>query len=420
MGLFDVDHAREIWNALRGNKVRTLLTAFGVFWGIFLLMVMMGSGNGLETGAMQEFAGSARNSVFMWGQRTSKPYKGLPVGRGIELTNDDVDAIRRTIPEAEIVCPHNQLNGFNGGNTVTRGTKSGGFSVLGETPEIALVQSIPMVSGRFLNANDMIERRKVAVIGPRVKDLLFKPEENPIGQSITVKGVYFTVVGLFKPARSGGDAEQDQQTVYIPFSTFQQAFKSINHVDWIGIKARDDVPAAVVEDKAKALLRKRHDVAPDDMRALGSWNMDKEYRQFSNVFFGIRTLVWIVGLGTLAAGVIGVSNIMLVIVRERTHEIGIRRAMGATPLSITGQIILEALLLTSAAGYAGLILGMLAIDGVALAMAGAETEFFKNPGVDLVTALRALTVLIFCGILAGLMPAWRAIRVPTVEALRSL
>jgi putative ABC transport system permease protein len=214
--------------------------------------------------------------------------------------------------------------------------------------------------------------------------------------------------------------DREMQTVYIPFTTYQQAFHAVGHVDWIGIKARDDVSATDVEEKAKAVLRQRHDVAPDDLRAFGSWNMEKEFRQFSGVFFGIRTLVWIVGLGTLTAGVIGVSNIMLVIVKERTHEIGIRRAVGATPWSITSQIILEALLLTSSAGYAGLILGMLAIVGVALATAGADTQFFKNPGVDIATALRALLVLVFCGVLAGLMPAWRAIRVPTVEALRSL
>jgi putative ABC transport system permease protein len=420
MGILDVDHAREIWDALRGNKVRTLLTAFGVFWGIFLLMVMMGSGNGLETGAMQEFAGSAHNSVFMWGQRTTKPYKGFPVGRGIELTNEDVDAVRRQIHEAEIVCPHNQLNGYNGGNPVTRGKKSGGFSVLGEIPDIAQEQSIPIIAGRFLNENDLTERRKVAVIGLRVQDLLFDKGENPIGQSIKVKGVYFMVVGLFKTERTGGDADREMQTVYIPFTTYQQAFHAVGHVDWIGIKARDDASATDAEEKAKALLRERHDVAPDDTRAFGSWNMEKEFKQFSGVFSGIRFLVWTVGLGTLAAGVIGVSNIMLVIVKERTHEIGIRRAMGATPLSITGQIVLEALLLTSSAGYVGLILGMLAIDGVALLTRGSDAEFFKNPGVDIPTALKALVVLIFCGVLAGLMPAWRASRVSTVEALRAL
>jgi putative ABC transport system permease protein len=194
----------------------------------------------------------------------------------------------------------------------------------------------------------------------------------------------------------------------------------VGHVDWIGIKARDDASATDAEEKAKALLRERHDVAPDDTRAFGSWNMEKEFKQFSGVFSGIRFLVWTVGLGTLAAGVIGVSNIMLVIVKERTHEIGIRRAMGATPLSITGQIVLEALLLTSSAGYVGLILGMLAIDGVALLTRGSDAEFFKNPGVDIPTALKALVVLIFCGVLAGLMPAWRASRVSTVEALRAL
>lgn len=420
MSLLDVDHLREIWNALRGNKVRTALTAFGVFWGILLLMLMMGSGNGLETGAMQEFAGSAHNSVFMWGQRTSKPYRGLPVGRQVQFTNEDVDAVRRKVPAAEIVCPHNQLGGYNGGNSVTRGTKSGGFSVLGEIPEIANVQAIPIVSGRFINALDVAERRKVAVIGLRVKDLLFEKGEDPIGESVRIRGVYFSVVGVFKSLQSGGETDRELQSIYIPFSTFQQAFHYGNRVDWIGVKSHDDVPATTTEDLVKAELRERHGIAPDDTRAIGSWNMEKEYRQFSGVFLGIRFLVWVVGLGTLAAGVIGVSNIMLVIVRERTHEIGVRRAMGATPFTITSQIVFEALLLTCTAGYAGLILGMFAMDSVALLTAGSDSQFFKNPGVDIGTALWALLILVVSGILAGLIPAWRASRISTVEALRSL
>ena len=419
MSWLDLDHWGEIWAALRGNKVRTLLTAFGVFWGIFLLMVMMGSGNGLEHGAMHEFAGSATNTVFMWTQRTSKPYRGLPVGRTFELTTEDLEAVRQKVPEAEIVCPHNQLNGYGGGNSVVRGTKSGGFSVMGEIPEIRKLQPIPIARGRFIDPNDLDERRKVAVIGTRVRDVLFDRGENPVGQDIRINGVYFMVVGVFDSIQTGNRADRELQTIYVPFTTFQQAFNYGNRIDWLGIKSRDDVPASVTEERAKAVLRQRHTVAPDDQRAIGSWNMEKEYLQFKAMFTGIRLLVWIVGIGTLAAGVIGVSNIMLVIVRERTHEIGIRRAVGATPWAITSQIVLEALLLTAAAGYFGLIAGMLSVDGVAALTAGSPSEFFRSPGVEIRSAIDALLILVAAGIAAGLIPAWRAMHISTVEALRS-
>lgn len=420
MSLHDLDHWREIWNALRGNKVRTALTAFGVFWGIFLLMVMMGSGNGLENGATAGFATDATNSVFIWGQRTSKPHQGLPVGRPIVLTNEDVEALRTQLPEAEIVAPRGQLGGWRGGFNVTRGTKAGGFSVMGDVPEQGRIQAIPITKGRFVNALDVEERRKVCVIGPRVQEVLFAPGEDPLGKSLRIQGVYFQVVGVFGTLGSGNRAERDSQTIHIPFSTFQQAFQYGNRVDWLSILAAEGVRASKVEEKAKGILRARHRVAPDDLRALGSWNMEEEFDKVQGVFLGIRLLVWIVGIGTLAAGVIGVSNIMLVIVRERTHEIGIRRAIGATPVAVTGQILIEALLLTAAAGYFGLIAGMLSMDAVGGLLSGSESMFFKDPGVGIGTAAKTLLILVASGLLAGLMPAWRAVRIDPVEALRSI
>ncbi len=419
MSLFDADHWREIGNALRGNKVRTALTAFGVFWGIFLLMVMMGSGNGLERGAMQEFAGSATNAVFVWGQRTSKPFRGLPVGREMDLSAEDVDALRRGVPEAEIICPRCQGGGYGGGNNVTRGTKSGGFGIMGDTPELTKVQNVPLTAGRFVNPIDLEDRRKVAVIGTRVRELLFEKNEDPLGKELRIQGVTFAVVGVFKSNRNGRQGEEESQTIHIPLTTFQQAFNYGRKIDWLAVKSRNDIAATVTEKKVKDLLKERHRVAPDDQRAFGSWNTEEQFKKFNGLFIGIRLLVWIVGIGTLTAGVIGVSNIMLVIVRERTHELGIRRAVGATPAMITGQIVLEALLLTASAGYIGLITGMLLIDGIALGISGQQLDFFKSPGVEISTALQALGILVASGIAAGIMPAWRAVRVTTVEALRA-
>lgn len=418
--MFDRDHWQEIAHALGSNKLRTALTAFGVFWGLFMLMLMIGSGNGLENGVTSDFGDSAKNSFFVWTQSTSKPYRGLPAGRRFEFENSDIEALRSGVPELGVIAPRNQLGGFRTGNNVTRGTKSGGFNVMGDYPEIRHIESFRMVEGRFLNRLDLEERRKIAVIGTRVQEMLFEPDEDPIGESIRVQGISFKVVGVFDSTRGGDDADRDTQTVFIPFSTFQNAFNAVNLVDWFALTPVDGLPASVAEEKTKAFLRARHRVAPDDQRALGSWNTEEEYLQIQGLFGGIRALVWIVGIGTLAAGVIGVSNIMLVIVRERTKEIGIRRALGATPLAIMRQVVTESVLLTSIAGYLGLVAGIALTEGVAWALrsSGGSVDMFMNPTVQVGNAVQALGILIVAGVLAGVMPARRAVRVPPVDALR--
>lgn len=419
--MFDLDHWREIGAALGANKVRTGLTAFGVSWGLFLLMVMLGSGNGLQNGVMHDFRDGPTNSFFLWSQSTSKPYDGLPVGRRIVLVNDDATAIRHRVPEARIVAPRNQLGGYRGGNNVTRGERAGGFSVMGDYPEIREIQAVPVERGRFLNNLDIAERRKVAVIGSRVREVLFEPGEDPIGENIRISGVQFKVVGVFRSARSGDDGDQESQTIYVPFTTFQHAFNYGNTLGWFAIAAQNGVPASTVEQRVLKLLAERHRVAPDDRRAFGHFNLEERYDEMQSLFAGISLLVWIVGVGTLAAGVIGVSNIMLVIVRERTKEIGLRRALGATPLAISGQILFEALLLTAVAGYVGLFAGVAVVDTGAWALTrfGVQGEMFRNPVVSLESALQALGILVVCGTAAGLLPAQLAVRVSPVEALRT-
>ena len=419
--MVDLDHWREIWSALTANKPRTLLTAFGVFWGIFMLMLMLASGNGLWNGVSRGFSDEATNSVFIWSQRTSKPYRGMPIGRAVQLDAGDTAAIRAQVPEAGVVCPRNQLGGFRGGNNVTRGTRAGAFSVMGDTPDIARVQSVQIVSGRFLNRLDLDEHRKVAVIGSRVAEVLFGKGEDPIGESIKINGITFKVIGRFKPVRpDGGDRNEEAQTIFIPFTTFQSAFNFGDRVGWFALVAKNGVPATALETKTLALLRERHRVAPDDARAFGHYNSEVEFNQISGLFAGIRTLVWIVGIGTLAAGVIGVSNIMLVIVRERTNEIGIRRAVGATPLSITSQIVFESLILTALAGYLGLVAGVGVVEAVGQAIAANPAEMFRDPNVPFQSALITLAILVASGVLAGLIPAQRAVKVSTVEALRGV
>ncbi|HZN56314.1 MAG TPA: ABC transporter permease [Candidatus Polarisedimenticolaceae bacterium] len=420
MSLFDRDHWREIYEALRGNKMRTFLTAFGVFWGIFMLMVMMASGNGLWNGVRQGFSDGATNSVFIWSQRTSKPWRGMRPGRQIQLDASDAEAIRAQIPEIGVICPRNQLGGFRGGNNVSRGTKAGAFSVMGDVPEIARVQSINVTDGRFLNRLDVAERRKVAVIGTRVREVLFGRDEQPLDATIKINGVTFKVIGLFKPNRSGDDRNEEAQTIFVPFTTFQSAFNFGDRVGWFALISQDGVAASVAEERALTLLKERHRIAPDDARALGHFNLEKEFNQIHGLFAGIGALVWIVGIGTLAAGVIGVSNIMLVIVRERTNEIGLRRAVGATPFTITAQIVFEALVLTTVAGYLGLVAGVGVVEVLGRVLAAAPSDMFRDPEVPFRSALTTLAVLIGSGVLAGLVPARRAVKISPVEALRAV
>jgi putative ABC transport system permease protein len=417
--LLDLDHWQEIRVALLRNRTRTALTAFGVFWGIFLLMVMLGSGSGLRKGVLQGFGDAATNSFFVWTQRTQKPYAGMPAGRGIRMTNADVVAIREKVPEAEVVAPRNQLRGFGGGNNVSRGRKTGAFSVMGDYPEIRRIQSLKIEKGRFLNPVDVEESRKVAVIGTRVRELLFSRGEEPIGESIVVKGVYFQVVGVFASPQTGEEAERDAQTLFIPFTTFQRAFNYGDRVGWMAIVSRPDVPASVAEGKVLSLLRSRHKVAPDDLRAFGHFNLEEEYTKIQGLFSGIRLLVWIVGVGTLAAGVIGVSNIMLIIVKERTKEIGIRRALGAKPSAVVSQIVSESVILTSLAGYLGLVAGIALVVAIGRLLPPGGVGMFLDPDVGVGEALQALAILVAAGVLAGLAPAQRALAVSPTVALRS-
>ena len=422
--MFDLDNWQEIGAALAKNRLRTFLTAFGVFWGIFLLVVLLGAGNGLQNGVMAGFGGSATNSFFAWGMRTSKPFAGLAAGREIRFTNSDWDEIRRRVPEAAVVAPRLQMGGFRGGANVRRGGETGAFSVMGDLPEIFTIQSQILDRGRLLNRIDVEEKRKVAVVGKRVVEVLFERGEDPIGQSIEINGVWFKVVGVFRTRQTGNDGEEDLQTIYVPFSTFQQAFNAVNEVHWFAVTAATGHPASQVEEKVLDILRTRHKVDPEDRRGIGHFNLEEEFGKIVGLFNGIGVLMWIIGLGTLTAGAIGVSNIMLIVIKERTKEIGIRRAIGATPWKVIRQIVLEAVFLTSVAGLLGLVAGVAVMEGVGALLAGrggsdGEPSMFQNPGVTLPDALLALGVLIAAGTIAGLVPAQRAVAVQPVVALRS-
>jgi putative ABC transport system permease protein len=418
--IFDRDNWVEIALTLKRNKLRSFLTAFGVFWGIFMLVVMLGAGKGLYNGVMKDFSGLATNSVFIWARPTTKPYKGFPRGRRFNFNNDDIKALRQQIPEIEHIAPRNQLGGFRGVINVTRGLKNGAFNIYGDYPEFIFIKMMDILSGRFINQLDLREKRKVAVIGARVRQILFESDEDPTGQYIQVNGVYFKVIGVFDSRSQGDEAEEETQTIFIPFTTFQQAFNYRNLVSWFSLTSRKNIPASEVEKKAIAFLANRHQIAPDDGHAFGRWNTEKEFNKMNNLFIGINALIWFVGIFTLIAGVIGVSNIMLIIVKERTREIGIKRAVGATPFGVIGQIVLEALLLTSVAGYFGLFFGVGVVElaSDALKRSGRRIDMFQNPEVDITVAVIALSILVLSGILAGLIPASKAISIKPVDAIR--
>jgi putative ABC transport system permease protein len=416
--MFDADRINEVLQTLSKNKLRTTLTAFGVFWGIFMLMIMLGSGAGLENGVTRSFGGSATNAVYMWTQQTTLPYKGLPRGRSFNFEEEDIQAIKDNVPELGVLAPSAQLGGYRGENNVSRGIKTGPFVVRGDFPDNRFIQVFTVTSGRYLNNLDIKEKRKVCVIAPRVQEVLFNKEENPLGQYIQVNGTYFKVIGTIATDKSGDNPEEKMQTIYIPFSTFQQAFNFGGRIGWFSLTAKPQFAASLVEDKVKKVLAQRHKISPDDPYAIGSWNSQKEFMKIQGLFSGIRILVWVVGIGTLLAGVIGISNIMLIIVKERTREIGVRRALGATPRSIITQIISESVLLTSSAGYFGLLAGVFLMELVNKAIEGQDTGMFYQPGVELSVALKALGILIISGALAGIIPAKKALEISPVEALR--
>jgi putative ABC transport system permease protein len=421
--MFDRDRWQEIYSTLSKNKVRTALTAFGVFWGIFMLVIMLGSGNGLKNGVTEGFKDFATNSFFTWTQRTSMPYKGFKEGRGFNYNNADIEAIIENVPEADIVAPRNQLGNYGGNNNVNYGLKTGSFSIYGDYPEIFEIQSYAITEGRKLNYTDQKEKRKIAVIGQQVKKVLFGDSITPLGKNIEINGVFFQVVGVFRSSQNSDRGEEDASTIFVPFSTFQSAFNYGDIVGWFAITSKPEYKVSIIEDKVIALLKDRHSIHPDDRQAIGHFNLEKEFDKMNGLFTGIEVLVWVVGIGTLLAGVIGVSNIMLIIVRERTNEIGIRRAIGAPPSDIIGQIILESVVLTTLAGYTGLVLGIGILEMVSQAIASStgpdNTGMFMNPEISLPVALRALAILIVSGALAGLIPAFRAVKIKPVDALRA-
>ncbi len=413
------DSLQEILYSLQRNKLRTGLTAFGVFWGIFMLVLLLGSGTGLKRGVEKSFSSDLRSSIWVNATTTSVPYKGLAHGRKIQFTEADLAAIRREIPGVDLLSAENPLGSVRQADIhVTYKNKSGSFGVFGAAKdyfEIKRYQEYRM--GRRLNDRDDDERRKVVVIGTRVKERLFG-EQNPLGEQIVVNGVSFKVVGVFYD--SGWEGRMSER-LYMPLGTFQKTFGKGENISIITATPAAGYTGDQVVAELTTLLQQRHNVAPTDRKAIHLFDLAKQSARINSTLNAINLFIWFVGLGTLAAGIVGISNIMIITVKERTVEIGIRKALGAPPWSIIRTIILEAVLVTATAGYAGLVLavGLLELVNFALARLGIELNYFTRPEVNFSVAVSALAILVGFGVLAGFIPAWKAARISPIEAMRA-
>jgi len=416
MKLFDSDQWEEIFDSLSKNRTRTLLTAFGIFWGIFMLILLMGGGKGLENMLATNFAGFASNSGFMISGTTSMPYKGFQQGRDWDITLDDVERVKNCIHEVDICTPTIRKWGAR----AVFNNHSSGVSLCGELADMNKVDNPKIKFGRELNDVDNAQRRKVCVIGSRVAEELF-PElgknGDPCGRSIQIDSVYYTIVGV-SGKESGGInvGGEATTTVYMPYSTMQQTYNRGNDVDILCLTAREQYKMSEVQDKVEMLLKRAHLIHPDDTQALIKVNAEAVFSMVDSLFSGVSILVWMIGLGTLLAGAIGVSNIMIVTVKERTMEIGIRRAIGATPRDILLMVMSESVVLTLLAGMSGITaaVGILQVVEMVVQESTPGAEFQITFGL----AVGAASLLALLGIIAGLAPALRAMDIKPVDAMR--
>ncbi|OQY05425.1 MAG: hypothetical protein B6I20_01340 [Bacteroidetes bacterium 4572_117] len=407
--MFDIDKWQEIFSTIKKNKLRTFLTGFSVAWGIFMLIILLGSGKGLQNGVETQFKQDAVNSIWLYPGQTSMPYKGFSLGRRIRFTNEDYD---ETVREIDGIDHISSTFTIRGTGTVSYKSEFGSFAIISSHPDYLHLENASVKKGRFLNEYDIKKFRKVTAIGSPVVKALFKNGEDPIGEYINVNGVPFKVVGIFNDPN-----ERDMNRIYVPVSTAQKIFSGGNRIHRLALTTTAPVmQSEKMIEEMKGNLAKRHHFDVEDKQAVYIRNTVKEYQQIQNLFLGIRIFVWIIGIGTIIAGIVGVSNIMMIVVKERTKEIGIRKAIGATPGSVIGLIMMESILITGFAGYLGLVLGVGLLELFSSNIPG--TDFFKNPEADFRVAVSATILLVVSGALAGLVPASKAARIKPIVALR--
>jgi putative ABC transport system permease protein len=407
--MFDRDKWMEIFSTIEQNKLRTFLTGFSVGWGIFMLIILLGSGRGLQNGVETEYEDDAVNTIWIAGGMTSKPYKGMDAGRYIQLKTSDVNDIKEVIDTLGKTAIRQDIWR---NNTISYKNKYLSYDIKCVTPNYGEVELVKIQSGRFINELDMDKRRKVACIGKLVREGLFG-QKDPVGEWINVNGIPFRVVGVFDD--KGGD--RDVRRIYIPYSSAQIVYNLENRVGRIPVQTNAGVEESQrLEKEIRQQLARTHKFDPKDQRAVFIWNSMENYKEFQDLFSMIRMFIWFIGIMTIIAGIVGVSNIMIIIVKERTKEIGIRKAIGASPASIVGLILMESILITSFAGYIGLVAGTFILEMISKYVPA--FDYFRNPEVDIQTALIATAVLVVSGAVAGLWPAMKAANVKPIEALR--
>jgi putative ABC transport system permease protein len=409
--LFDRDTWQEIYSSIRKNKIRTGITIIGVMWGIFLLVVLLGAAKGVENNFNRLFGNFATNSVFVWAQQTSKPFKGFQEGRQLTLKMSDLQNIKNEIKGLEFVVPRLQTQALAINNF-----KTGTFGVFGDYPELDKVQKKDMVYGRFINHQDIKLKRKVCVIEEEIFKQLFDKDDYPIGAYIKINDINYKVVGMYKQGQIGSGGPQGN--IHIPFTTFQQVYNMGNRIGWMMITGKPGFDITQIEADVKLLLKNLHNVHPKDNRAFGSFNLGERIKSVTGFLTGMQFLTWFVGIATLIAGVFAIGNILLITVKERTKEIGIRRALGAKPWEIKRQIILESVFLTSIAGALGIISGGIILMIIDATLGKGENPTLTNPTVDIPVILIATLTLVILGTLIGLIPAQTAVSIKPIEALR--
>ena len=417
--IFDRDTWQEIFGSIQKNKVRTIITVIGVLWGIFIYITLSGSAKGLDNGFEREFENIAMNSMFVWAQSTSLPYEGFKTGRNPQLKLKDAQTLRNNVPEIQFIAPRNVRGVFDGtsGSQIVRGTKSGTYNVYGDFPEYTKIATKKIYNGgRFINQSDIDDARKVCVIGERTQKELFEADEEPVGKFVRIDDIYFQIIGVHKYVQGGG-FESDGD-VFIPFATFRKLYNTGENVKWFTIAAYDDADVIQVEKDVKQTLKRIHRVSPKDERAFGSFNLGEVFNRIMGFARGMTFLSLIVGIATIIAGVIGIGNILLISVKERTKELGVRRALGATPAEVRMQIILESVFLTTVAGIFGIVLGAFVLAGINAGTANLEDFPYTNPTVPISFVLGALAIMVSLGTLIGLIPAQRAVTIKPIDALR--
>jgi len=416
--LFDKDTWQEIFSSIGQNKVRTIITVIGVLWGIFLYIVLSGAAKGIDNGFERQFERISSNSLFIWGEVTSVPYQGFKTGRWIKLKLNDVTTLKNRVPEIQHIAPRSSSGVFSGSKAqVVNRQKKGNYNIYGDYPIYTTIATKTIFDGgRFINETDIQNQRKVCVIGERTQQELFEESESPIGKFIRINSIYFKVVGVSKFIAGGGFA--DDGDIHIPFTTYQKLYNTGEYVDFLLVAAYDDADITKVEANIRAILKELHHVSPEDKRAIGGFNLGELFKQITKFASGMTFLSLIIGLATILGGIIGIGNILLISVKERTKEIGIRRAIGATPKEIRIQIILESVFLTIIAGIIGIILGALVLSGINAATKNMTDYPFTNPTVPIPYILGALFLMVVLGTLIGLIPAHRAISIKPIDALR--